>query len=193
MLWYHIWYHAAQGSRWRVSDSDDNLNIKLKFKLPWPLAGRRAAPAAADAALASLAWPWQPEWRGPTGTVTVTVSVGHPGQRTDMHLEPWHPDIECRTHDIEQNIRYRSLRYRNHIDIEKFHNRYRMSISYVYDIEGHISRYRRSRKDKSISNFRFFDIDQNNVDIVLWYRIRYRKFCHARYRRSISGSISYTI
>ena len=28
------------------------------------------------------------------------------------HLDPCHPDIECRTFDIERNNRYRRLRYR---------------------------------------------------------------------------------
>jgi hypothetical protein len=66
------------------------------------------------------------------------------------------------------------IRYRVHIDIEDFYNRYRVSISKVYDIEGHISRYRRSRKDISISKFRIF-------------RYRLNKF---RYRYMISYTIS---
>jgi hypothetical protein len=65
-------------------------------------------------------------------------------------------------------------RYQKHIDIEDFYNRYRVPISNVYDIEGHISRYRWSRKDSSISSFRI---------------VRYRpnKF---RYRNMISYTIS---
>jgi hypothetical protein len=60
------------------------------------------------------------------------------------------------------------------IDIDDFFIRYRVSISNVFDIEGHISRYRRSRKRKSTSKFRIF---------------RYRpKFL--RYRIKISCTIS---
>ncbi len=103
---------------------------------------------------------------GPLALVTVTPSRSH--------LDPWHPDIECRTHDIERNIRYRRLRYRMLIDIDDFHIRYRLSISNVVDIEGHISRYRRSRKDQSISKFRIF-------------RYRPKQF---RYRITISYTIS---
>ncbi len=56
-----------------------------------------------------------------------------------LHLDPWHPDIECQTltFDIECNIRYRRFQYR-------MLNRYRRflhSISYI-DVEG--VRYSRS-------------------------------------------------
>jgi hypothetical protein len=61
-----------------------------------------------------------------------------------------------------------------HIDIEDFYIRYRVPISNVFDIEGHISRYQRSRKDKSISKFRIF-------------RYRPKQF---RYRIMISYTIS---
>jgi hypothetical protein len=49
--------------------------------------------------------------------VLLSETLGNSG----VHLDLWHPDIECRTHDIERNIRYRSLRYRMHIDIEDFY------------------------------------------------------------------------
>jgi hypothetical protein len=103
-------------------------------------------------------------------------------QQLTPHLDPWHPDIECRTHDIEQNIRYRSPRYRMHIDIEDFYIRYRVSISNVYDIEGHIYRYRRSRKDSSISNFRIFRYRPN--------KFRYRNMISYTISKAFSQSIS---
>jgi hypothetical protein len=42
------------------------------------------------------------------------------------------------------------------IDIDDFYNRYRVSISNVFDIEGHNSRYRKSRNGISISKFHIF-------------------------------------
>jgi hypothetical protein len=90
-----------------------------------------------------------------------------PGQTE--HLEPWHPDIECRTFDIERNIRYRRLRYRmlvryrrflhsiSYIDIEGV--RYRMSLYSISKLKNR--RFRRSRTGLSISKFRLFDIEHN--------------------------------
>ncbi len=89
------------------------------------------------------------------------------------HLDPWHPDIECWTFDIERKIRYRILRYRMLIDIDVFFNWYRILISNMFDIEGHIP---------SISK-----VTKGQLDIEVSY-LRYRlKF----FRYSIM--ISYTI
>jgi hypothetical protein len=102
-----------------------------------------------------------------------------------VHLEPWHPDIECRKIDIDCNIRYRRLRYRMLI---RSYRRFLHSISYV-DIEGiryrrsHYSisklknrRYRRSRTGLSISKFRLFDIEHTSGNprkfimmVYTWY------------------------
>jgi hypothetical protein len=112
--------------------------------------------------------------------------------REAQHLDPWHPDIECRTFDIEGHVRYRILRYRMHIRYRRFPH----SISYI-DIEGvqyrrlqpSISyslklRYRRSIAGYPISRFNNFDIDTSRIDIVCRYRIRYRRNGDIRYRRS---------
>ncbi len=115
------------------------------------------------------------------------------------HLDPWHPDIVCRTFDIERNIRYRRLLYRMLIRYRRFLH----SISYI-DIEcvryqrSHYSiskvtyhRYQRLWKGLSISKFRFFDIEHKSFDIVLWYRIRYwRPFSR---HGSISNVMSFDI
>jgi hypothetical protein len=55
----------------------------------------------------------------------LTRSRGH------LRLDPWTPDIEGQTFDIEGHIRYRSLRYRIHIRYRSFAH----SISYI-DSEG---------------------------------------------------------
>ncbi len=103
-------------------------------------------------------------------------------------MDPCHPDIECRTFDIERDIRYQRLRYRMPIRYRRF----APSISYVdiwVELEGvrfrrnHyvIStrkvtnlRYRRSWIVISISMFHLFDNEHRTFDIVCWYRIRYR-------------------
>jgi hypothetical protein len=100
--------------------------------------------------------------------------------RLDPGPGPWHPDIECRTFDIERNIRYRRLRHRMLIDIDDFFIRYRISISNVFDIEGHISRYQRSHS--IFSNLS--KVTKGNVDIEV-SSIRYRTKV-LRYRIMIS-------
>ena len=101
------------------------------------------------------------------------------------HLEPWHPDIECRKLDIECNIRYRRLRYRMLNRYRRFVN----SISFidieadskVFDIEGRNIRYR---------SLKIVDIEGHEQDD------RYRSFVFAisniiiRYRALISYTIS---
>jgi hypothetical protein len=122
------------------------------------------------------------------------------------HLEPWHPDIECRTFDIEQNIRYRRLRFRmlvryrrflhwiSYIDIEGV--RYRMSLYSKLKNR----RYRRSRTGLSISKFRLFDIEHNDsiscsdivYDIEGLFHVRYRFLSNINRSISNNRSISCT-
>ncbi len=94
------------------------------------------------------------------------------------HLDPWHPDIERQTidSDIQHNIRYRILRYRMLIDIDVFVIRYRISISTLIDIEGHIPSISKVTK-------RQFDIEVLNIR--LGYRLQI-----LRYRIIISYTIS---
>jgi hypothetical protein len=110
------------------------------------------------------------------------------------HLGPWHPDIECRTIDIERNIRYRRLRYRMHIDIDDFFD----SISCI-DIE--CVRYRSSHFSISKVTKGQIDIEVSYFSIstelfsMSYYDIVYdiEGLSDVRYRRSISESISCTI
>jgi hypothetical protein len=116
------------------------------------------------------------------------------------HLDPWHPDLECQTFDIERNIRYRRLRYRmlvryrrflhsiSFIDIEGV--RYRTSLYSISKLKNR--RYRRSRTGLSISKFCLFDIEHNYsiscsdiaYDIEGLFHVRYRiyKYIFVRYR-----------
>jgi hypothetical protein len=131
-----------------------------------------------------------------------TVQVGH--------LDPCHPDIECRTFDIMSSVTFDiedfDIECASYIDF--LHLRYRMSISNEFDIEGLIIRYRRSQtfdieghEQGCPSRYRGFmpsisNIERSisHVDIVFDIEglqvsdVRYRRSCH-----NISGSISYTI
>ncbi len=106
----------------------------------------------------------------------------YPGHRTRMHLrDPCHPDIECRTFDIERHIRYRRLQHRMRIRYRRFApSNLLASISYV-DIEG--VRHRRSNDPiskgtnlwhwrswigLSIPRFHVFNIEYTSFDIACW-------------------------
>ncbi len=114
---------------------------------------------------------------------------------TASHLDPWHPDIECRTFDIEHifDIEDFDIECSMLIDIDDFFIRYRVSIWNTFHIEGHISRFRRSREQIDIE-VSYFSISTKNSSI-LYYDIVYdiEGLFHVRYRRSLLGSILYTI
>jgi hypothetical protein len=108
------------------------------------------------------------------------ASAGNPSDRRPQmlfHLDPCHPDIECRTFDIKRHVRYRRVRYRMCIRYRRF----APSMSY-FDIKG--SRYRRSNNliSKVISKVmnRIVDIEFS----CLPYRINI-----VRYRMLISYTI----
>jgi hypothetical protein len=115
----------------------------------WPAAG----PGRPTVAFATTSCSLRPGW-AQAYWQPLTVAAHGPGWRpgpggTNCHLDPWHPDIECRTFDI----RVSDLRYRRSHSILKTSISCAHSISNVcaFDI---VHRYRRC----SISKVTTFDI-----------------------------------
>ncbi len=168
----------------RKDSNGDNPNLSSSWSCqvgPFSLESRQLRLVAWSGSLSLHDWQRAAAWLpgraeqlpagpGPPAHVGVVFASYWVMALARKHLDPWHPDIEFRTLDIERNIRYRRLRHRMLIRYRHFLlwnftfdmvHRYRMcSISKVtlLDIEGDIpsiSKVMKRTVDIEVSSFRY--------------------------------------